>query len=150
METTGTGKAVQIRHLALNSDEYRKAFQLRGDILKKPLGQTLRLEDLPNESRSFHLGAYENGKLVGALTWYGEGRRAFVKHLVVLSEARGTGTGKALLMQAEQDMKKEGYRVCFLKARVSAQGFYERTGYCSYGAMMPDAVPHIMMEKTLA
>lgn len=42
-----------------------------------------------------------------------------------------------------------GIRKCVLKARVSVTGFYEKLGYHTVEDIMPDDVPHIMMEKCL-
>lgn len=46
-------------------------------------------------------------------------------------------------------MVSRGIRKCVLKARVSVTGFYEKLGYHTVGDIMPDDVPHIMMEKCL-
>ena len=82
-------------------------------------------------------------------SWYEDRGNGLVKHLVVEDAARGKGVGTLLLKYAEDEMVSRGIRKCVLKARISVTGFYEKLGYHTVGDVMPDDVPHIMMEKCL-
>lgn len=141
---------IQLKYIKINTPDYYEAFNLRNEVLRKPLGKDLSNEELPYEMLSFYLGAYTSEKLIGVLCWYKENANGIIKHLAVLNEYQNRGIGKALLLRAEQDMNSEHLKDCILKARLSAQGFYEKLGYLSAGPVRNDSVPHIMMVKSLA
>lgn len=140
---------ITIKKLEIGTAAYWAAFNLRNEILRKPRGQNLYHDDLSYEALSSHTAALEGDKVIGASCWYEDGGNGLVKHLVVEDAARGKGVGTLLLRYAEEEMVSRGISKCVLKARVSVTGFYEKLGYHTVGNIMPDDVPHIMMEKFL-
>lgn len=141
---------ITIKKLEIGTAAYWAAFNLRNEILRKPRGQNLYHDDLSYEALSSHTAALEGDKVIGASCWYEDGGNGLVKHLVVEDAARGKGVGTLLLRYAEEEMVSRGISKCVLKARVSVTGFYEKLGYHTVGDIMPDDVPHIMMEKFLS
>ena len=129
---------ITIKKLEIGTSAYWAAFNLRNEILRKPRGQDL-----------YHTAALKDDKVIGAACWYEDRGNGLVKHLVVEDAARGKGVGTLLLKYAEDEMVSRGIRKCVLKARISVTGFYEKLGYHTVGDVMPDDVPHIMMEKCL-
>ena len=70
--------------------------------------------------------------------------------LAVLSEARGSGLGVALVRAIEERAQERGLGSVVLGSQVYAVGFYERLGYAAYGEVFDDAgIPHRHMRKEL-
>lgn len=70
--------------------------------------------------------------------------------IAVLKEHRKKGYGRAVLEQAEKEMKKQGAKSVFISAQTQAQKFYEALGYKAYGDIYPEEdIPHIAMKKYL-
>ena len=138
-----------VKNVAMDTQEYQEAFELRNEILRKPRGLDLHNEVLPYEKVSHHSAAFCGDQVMGAVCWYEENGKGIVKHLAVSEKARGLGIGKKLLVHAENEMRTQQLFCSRLKARVSAQPFYEKCGYHAEGGIMADDVPHIMMEKDL-
>ena len=128
---------ITIKKLEIGTAVYWAAFNLRNEILRKPRGQNLYHDDLSYEALSSHTAALEGDKVIGASCWYEDGGNGLVKHLVVEDAARGKGVGTLLLRYAEEEMVSRGISKC------------EKLGYHTVGDIMPDDVPHIMMEKCL-
>ena len=70
--------------------------------------------------------------------------------LAVLPRARGTGTGKALVLAVEERARERGLLSVELHAQTHALGFYEALGYTAHGEEFLDAgIPHLHMERDL-
>ncbi|WP_042398675.1 GNAT family N-acetyltransferase [Streptacidiphilus carbonis] len=71
--------------------------------------------------------------------------------LAVLSVARGTGVGAALVRAIEDEGRARGAVELELHAQVHALGFYERLGYTAEGPEYLDGgIPHRTMTRSLA
>lgn len=76
--------------------------------------------------------ACEGDRLVGAVLAGHDGRRGFLYHLVVASEARGKGIGKALAQRSLLALKAAGVvRVLILVSRDNTSGreFWSKQGW---------------------
>jgi predicted GNAT family N-acyltransferase len=63
---------------------------------------------------------------------------------------QGTGTGKALLENAEYVASRSGFRKIILHARKGAVAFYKQAGYSTVGKPFIEVtIPHFRMEKFL-
>ena len=47
------------------SDDYNQVLQLRDEVLRKPLGLHFSDEELQKEKEHMHMGAYEDGRMLG-------------------------------------------------------------------------------------
>lgn len=76
---------------------------------------------------------------------------AKIGRVCVTKEARGTGLGKALMLEAITQAKaKDGTRRMILQAQLPALGFYESLGFVAHGGIVMDAgIEHRDMELVL-
>ncbi|MEL6751823.1 MAG: GNAT family N-acetyltransferase [Pseudomonadota bacterium] len=79
----------------------------------------------------------------------GEQKWAKVQRVAVLSVARGTGLGKALMSAMEQHVAENALaQGITLGAQLSAKRFYTKLGYAPHGEEFDDAgIRHIEMRK---
>lgn len=66
--------------------------------------------ELAEYPRNF-LGAFEDGKLVGACIATWDGRRAWINRLAVVPARRRTGVARALVAAAEAELRSRGARL---------------------------------------
>lgn len=109
------------------------------------------IDELDDDANVVHIVAYENSQPVATCRFYKEdGALWHAGRIAVLKEHRKKGYGRAVLEQAEKEMKKLGAKSVFISAQTQAQKFYESLGYIAYGDIYPEEdIPHIAMKKIL-
>lgn len=109
------------------------------------------IDNLDDNIQIFHIVAYENSKPVATCRFYQEDADMWhAGRIAVLKEHRKKGYGRAVLEQAEKEMKMHGAKSVFISAQTQAQKFYEALGYKAYGDIYPEEdIPHIAMKKFL-
>lgn len=107
---------------------------------------------------AFHLGAFEDGTIVGVATFlpgvnelFTESEQFKLRGMAVLPEHRGRGLGSALILAALPMLQDAGCSVLWCSARVTAVPFYERHGFATIGEVyvVPITGPHIVMYRRL-
>ena len=100
---------------------------------------------------AIHLLATDAGKPVGSARLLVMGEVGKVGRVCVLSEARGTGLGAALMRAAVERFRQvPGVTKVKLGAQTHALGFYERLGFEAHGPEFDDAgIPHREMVMEL-
>ena len=84
---------------------------------------------------------------MGAIGWLGSGKCG---RRCVLETRRNSGSGRALLVAAEEAARAAGMREIFLYAQTHATSFYEGAGFSASGGIFMDAhIPHRQMFKLL-
>lgn len=74
-----------------------------------------------------------------------------IGRIAVIKEYRGQHIGSYLLKMAEAEIKKMGGKRIFLHAQSSAEKFYAKQGYRSFGEIdSEENCPHIWMQKKIA
>lgn len=131
---------------------YRDVFELREEILRKPIGLSLHDEDLSNEVNDHILTATSNGEVAGCLILTPRGNTTLqLRQMAVAANQQGNNVGRQLVNYAEQFAKDNGYSHIILHARIAAQGFYDKLGYTPRGDVFTEVgIPHIEMQKQLA
>jgi predicted GNAT family N-acyltransferase len=142
--------------------EVAAAYAIRTEVFVGEQGvpADLELDDL--DATADHFLAYDaTGFAVGAGRLVLEppgfvgapGSTAPVGHLgrlAVLSIARGSGLGIALVEAIESRAVERGLTLVALSAQTQAIGFYERLGYAAHSPEFDDAgLPHRWMTRTL-
>lgn len=142
---------VEIREIEYGSKEYKDELELRNRVLRLPLGLDIYDEDLKDEKKDTHLGAFYNGKLVGVLVL-----TAFDKHTVRMRQVavhetlRGNGVGKTLVEYSEELLRSKGYKEIMLHSRMTSKDFYFKLGYeITSGVFTEVMIPHVEMKKQL-
>jgi len=140
------------RRIEYGSDEYHQECALREEVLRQPLGLSLRNEDLTQERDQLHFGLFdERGSLIGcAIAVLLPGLAAKVRQMAVAQERRGQGCGRQIMSGIEAYLAERGCTRVELHARVSAVGFYEKLGYIAEGEPFTEVtIPHVRMCKRI-
>lgn len=139
------------REIVFGSEEYRRARELRHEVLRRPLGRNLYDEDLSAEVGQLHFGLFEGEALVACVVAVpiAEGK-VKLRQMAVSREMQGRGLGSRMLERVEEELVKRGYGEAWLHARACATGFYRRLGFeISGGEFLEVGIPHIEMWKRL-
>lgn len=125
--------------------------ELRNSVLRKPLGLTFSITELDNEKHNIHIGAFQDGKLVGCCMLIPEGAEIIrLRQMAVQNELQGKGIGKELILFAENYARDKNYKTLSMHARKTAAGFYQKLGYKITGDEFIElSIPHYIMEKVL-
>ena len=142
---------VLVRLAPHQSPDYAAAVTLRRAVLRTPLGLDFTADQLAAEGDDTHFVAFDGDILVGAvvMTPY-TGETAKLRQMAVAPAAQGKGVGAALLRAFEDHARATGRKAITLAARLTARGFYERSGYAADGDVFEEVtLPHIHMTKRL-
>jgi GNAT superfamily N-acetyltransferase len=148
----GTPK-IEVRVLTLE-----EILPLRHAVLRagKPLETARYAND--NDPGVCHFGAFRDGELLAVGSLYivempdRPGIAAVqVRGVATRPEARGTGLGTALMEAARDYAQKQGARILWCNARVSAAEFYRKLGFeiVSEEFQIPNIGPHYLMMVNL-
>jgi predicted N-acetyltransferase YhbS len=135
-----------------SSPLYQPVWELREEILRKPLGMSLKNEDLSRDHEDVILVAQDGGNVIGCLMLHHvDSGQLQMRQMAVYNEWQGKGIGRLLVQAAEVYAAEKGYSKIVLHARKVALGFYEVLGYTAHGDEFSEVgIPHYMMEKQVA
>lgn len=117
-----------------------ETYKVRLQVLRP--NQNIEACDYPgdHDQNTFHLGAFDEGKLVGIASFYEEAFGEFnennqyrLRGMATLPDYRGKSIGERLILSAEDILQKRGISIWWCNARESAIGFYEKLGLTTYG-----------------
>lgn len=111
-------------------------------IEEQGVSEADELDDL--DGQALHLLAYVDDVPIGSARLLVNGDTGKVGRVCVVSSARGTGLGAALMRAAvDQFRSMPGIHKVKLGAQTHALGFYERLGFVATGPVYDDAgIPH--------
>ncbi|MGY6118456.1 GNAT family N-acetyltransferase [Paraburkholderia strydomiana] len=123
----------------LTPAEWGEAFPLISQLRSLDEGEFLRRVRRQSYSGYELVGAFNDSELIGVMGirpvhTLARGGYLHIDDIVVAAEARGRGTGQALMEYAEADARARGMRTVFLDARPEAVSFYERQNYALHAA----------------
>jgi predicted GNAT family N-acyltransferase len=142
--------SVVVRPVASTEDR-AVAYAIRREVFVTEQAVPEELEHDAHDESAEHLLALVDGRPVGVgrLVVEDDGV-GHLGRLAVRAEARGTGTGAALVRAIEARAVALGLRRVVLAAQLPALGFYQRLGYVAYGPEFDDAgIRHRMMARDL-
>jgi predicted GNAT family N-acyltransferase len=140
-----------LRWLPKDAPERADTLELRRAVLRRPLGLDFTAEQLDREGLQSHLGAFDGARLLGCLLLQdlGEGTGQ-IRQVAVSEDARGSGVGRLLMLEAEAEARRRGLMRVKLHARDTAVPFYEKLGYRADGAWYAAlGITHLDMAKDL-
>ena len=134
-------------------DDYRKYYELRWKILRKPWKQPRGSERDSLDDNSTHLMVVDSNDLtlgVGRLH-FNNIREAQIRYMAIASRHQRKGIGSRLLEALEEHARDLGAARIVLHAREAALGFYSKNGYqaCGAGHVLYGRIAHIVMEKQI-
>ena len=142
---------IEIRLIVYGSEEYMRELELRDEVLRKPIGLSIFDDHLEKETKDYHIGAFQNGVLVGILILTDINNDQIKVRQVAVDELfRGKHIGTKLTIYAEDLAKRLDYKRIILNARKTAVEFYEKLGYLKEGdEFLEVGIPHFRMHKPL-
>lgn len=142
---------IVISHIRHAAPQYYQVMELRDEILRKPLGLSIKDDDNSRDIIDTIFIAEHNGKVIGCLLVHPlEDNQAQLRAMAVYEEWQGHGIGKKLVLAAEVYIMEQAYSSIILHARKVAMGFYLGLGYTITGDEFTEVgIPHFMMEKSL-
>ena len=144
---------IQIRVFSYDSPEYDQELLLRDEVLRRPLGMSLKNDNLENDRVSIHIGAFdsEENQMIGVLLLTPlENGKIKMRQVAVLQNEQRQGVGRQLVAFAEQYASENGFCEMQLHARQVAMDFYCKLGYEAVGDEFLEVnIPHYKMWKSL-
>jgi N-acetylglutamate synthase-like GNAT family acetyltransferase len=143
---------IVIRQVNINEPEYQQVYDLREEMLRKPIGLSLKDEDLSGDVLDTILAAELNGGIIGCVMLHptNDTRAVKLRQMAVYDEWQGKGIGRLLVEASERLMRQQDVHKIILHARVPATGFYEKLGYIITSAEFTEVgIPHVVMEKSI-
>lgn len=141
---------IVIREYAHGTPVYAEAIQLRMEVLRAPLGLTFDPAELDREAADIHIGAFDEGRLVGTLTLTRQPLALKMRQVAVAPARQHQGIGRLLVAFAEGVATERGFRRMALHARETVVPFYLGLGYvCEGEAFEEVTLPHRAMSKEL-
>ena len=130
--------------------EFKKYYNLRWRILRKPWNQPKGSEQDETDDDSIHIMAVIGDKVIGC----GRGHfnstiEAQIRYMTVDESFKGKGIGLRILKALEEELTDNGAEDIILKAREEAVSFYKKQGYEIYkeGEMLFGEIRHYWMRK---
>jgi len=87
------------------------------------------------ENPDFFIGAFENGKLIGAVIASSDGRKGWINRLAVDPEYRRRGIAKAWTTEAEKALRQKGLKIfCALieDSNKASKELFRKCGYVEH------------------
>ena len=136
-----------------STDELKKYFDLRYEILRKPWNQPYSSTKDEWEDQSIHilmLDENEDAIACGRLQINSK-TEGQIRSMAVRTDLQGKGLGKKIIEYIEQKAKELKLKTIILDARINAVKFYESCGYVVVGEsyLLFGIIPHFKMEKVI-
>ena len=136
------------------SEEFKKYYNLRYEILRKPWGQAPGSERDEREETSIHRMIIDNktgnALAVGRLQFKSEDE-AQIRYMAVADDLQGKGLGSQIISSLEDVARGKGIHRIILSARENALQFYKNNGYeiMKKTHLLFGEIQHWLMEKEL-
>ena len=136
------------------SEEFKKYYNLRYEILRKPWGQPPGSERDDREETSIHRMFIDkktgNALAVGRLQ-FNSIHEAQIRYMAVADDLQGKGLGRQIISALEDVARGRGIQRIILSARENALQFYKNNGYeiMIKTHLLFGEIQHWLMEKEL-
>ena len=136
------------------SEEFRKYYNLRYEILRKPWGQPLGSERDEGEETSIHrmiINELTGEALAVGRLQYNSKDEAQIRYMAVSDDFQGQGLGSQIISALEDVARGKGLQRIILSARENALQFYKNNGYeiVKKTHLLFGQIQHWLMEKEL-
>lgn len=135
-----------------SAEDFKKYYELRWRILRKPWNQPPGSERDDDEDISFHLMAIENNQALSvARLQFTNDTTAQLRYMAVDQQAEGQGIGRVMIEAMEIHTRNNGASSIMLHARENAVGFYEKMGFRTEekSYLLFDCIQHYKMTKKI-
>lgn len=130
-----------------------EAVEIREKVFVKEQGFEKEFDEI--DEKAIHLVMFDEHlqKPVATCRIYegGEPGEFILGRLAVVLECRGMNLGSDMIQKAEEVVREKGGKSISLHAQCRVRAFYEKLGFCGYGAEDEDeGCPHCWMKKQLS
>ena len=138
-----------------SSEEFKKYYNLRYAVLRKPWEQPLGSERDEIEETSIHRMIVDenlgDALAVGRLQ-FNSTHEAQIRYMAVADEFQGKGLGSQIILALEEVARGKGIQRIILSARENALQFYKSNGYeiVKKAHLLFGDIQHWLMEKELS
>lgn len=142
---------ITIEQLSTQHPYYPQVYDLREEVLRKPIGLSLDDDDPDADELDTILVAMHGGKVIGCLMLQTTNDPAVTKlrQMAVSPYWQRKGIGSRLVMAAEELLRQKQIGRIILHARVTAAGFYRKLGYAVAGdTFMEVGIQSLVIEAT--
>jgi len=142
---------IEIALINSQHPNYQQVWEVREDVLRQPLGMSLKNEDLSMDAEDFIFTANTGGQVIGCVMLHPVDNELIkLRQMAVYPQYQGTGVGRLLVQYAEAFATQEGFKKIVLHARIVARDFYSKLNYAvASGEFTEVGIPHVVMEKEL-
>lgn len=145
-----TRQDINVSKIDHTAPQYQQVWDLREEMLRKPIGLSLKNEDLSRDKEDAIFIAEHDGKVIGCVMGRHTDEGLQLRQMAVYDEWQGKGIGRMLVLALEAYAAQNGYTRILLHARKVARGFYAGMGYTDYGDEFTEVgIAHFMMEKAV-
>ena len=137
-----------------SSEDFRKYFNLRYEILRKPWGQPIGSEKDKEEDTSIHrmiINEKTGQVLAVGRIQFNSIDEAQIRYMAVSHDLQGEGLGSRIISALEKVAIINGKKWMILSARENAIQFYKNNGYkiVKKTYLLFDKIQHWLMRKKL-
>jgi predicted GNAT family N-acyltransferase len=142
---------MEISTIGVDSKLYSEVVKLRYEILFKPFGAKKSdfQDDYKLDLKSYHIGAIENGEIVGYCRLSNKEKGMQISRVFVIDKYAKMGIGSKLINAAVDLSKNVCAEQVFLNSRVEAMKFYEKLGFKEVGPLFISDVSGVYLKKMI-
>jgi predicted GNAT family N-acyltransferase len=149
---------LRLQWVAHHEPEMARLYALRHEVFVLEQRVPVELERDDHDLTADHLAAWreEDGRLVGVLRVVAlpssppASKVAKIGRVAVPQDMRGRGVAAAMMREALERARSQGFDEAYLHAQWDARGLYERLGFVPEGDTFDDAgILHIAMRRRL-
>jgi len=123
-------------------------WRLRRDVLYP--GSYLHNMEMDEDLQGYHFGAFTITQLIGVVSLFPQGESWQFRKFAIDPAFQGKGLGKKLLDYITHFAQAEGAKHMWCNARLSAIGFYKKSGFEQTGrTFSKGGINYEILEKTL-
>ncbi|OCX51743.1 GNAT family N-acetyltransferase [Mucilaginibacter sp. PPCGB 2223] len=123
-------------------------WQLRRDVLYP--GSYLHDMEMDEDLQGYHFGAFTATQLIGVVSLFPNGESWQFRKFAIDPAFQGQGIGRQLLDHITLFAKSEGAKHLWCNARLSAIGFYNKSGFTQTGqTFSKSGIDYEILEKDL-
>ena len=132
--------------------DFENYFNLRWEILRKPIGKSIESLKDKYEDSSYHLiGVIDNKIIACGRLHFNNAYEAQIRYMAIDENFQRKGIGVKIIELLEAEAKKKRINKIILNARNHVIEFYEKSGYKAVRKYEDSdtGIPHTTMEKIL-
>ncbi|MEE9440271.1 MAG: GNAT family N-acetyltransferase [Saprospiraceae bacterium] len=131
---------------------YCQLYNLRNEILRKPLNLKFSINEISNEYTSFHFGLFNttDDLLATLILKTVDLDTIKMRQVAVKHNLQKLGLGRRIVVESEHFCRQNKYKTITLNARIEAIPFYQKMGYKTDGNdFLEIGIKHYKMIKSL-